>query len=104
MYDTRLEQIHAKRGSLSPQFQLVVALRKDERFRGGVYDAYDSPTGRLVIRLTLDAIKVIDGRQFGEPGTCGSVNGKWFDTVAEDGICVSVASQYRIHRLAAQVT
>jgi hypothetical protein len=76
MFDTRLEQVHAEKGTATPQFQLLLALRKDERFRGGVYNAYENPTGRLVFRLTVDALQVFDRRAFGEapkPFTFGFV-------------------------------
>jgi hypothetical protein len=67
IFDNPLEQIHAEKGTTTPQFQALVAVRRDERFRGGVYDDYDKPAGRLLFRLTLDAIRVLDRRQFGEP-------------------------------------
>jgi hypothetical protein len=67
VFDNPLEQIHAEKGTTSPQFQALVGVRRDERFRGGVYDDYDRPTARLLFRLTLDAIRVLDRREFGEP-------------------------------------
>ena len=67
IFDNPLEQIHAEKGTTSPQFQALVAVRRDERFRGGVYDDYNSPASRLLFRLTLDAIRVLDRREFGEP-------------------------------------
>lgn len=76
IFDNPLEQIHAEKGTLSPQFQALIAIRRDERFRGTLFDDYESPTGRLVFRLTLDAIRVFDRRQFGEvakPFTFGFV-------------------------------
>jgi hypothetical protein len=67
IFDNPLEQIHAEKGTTSPQFQALVAVRRDERFRGGVYDDYNRPASRLLFRLTLDAIRVLDRREFGEP-------------------------------------
>lgn len=67
IFDNPLEQIHAEKGTTTPQFQALVAIRRDERFRGNPYGSYRSPMGRLLFRLTLDAIRVIDRRQFGEP-------------------------------------
>jgi hypothetical protein len=67
LFDNPLEQIHAEKGTTTPQFQALVALRRDERFRGRLFDDYRRPESRLVFRLTLDAIRVFDRRQFGEP-------------------------------------
>ena len=67
IFDNPLEQIHAEKGTTSPQFQALVAVRRDERFRGGAYDGYNGPASRLLFRLTLDAIRVLDRREFGEP-------------------------------------
>ena len=76
IFDNPLEQIHAEKGTLSPQFQMMIAVRRDERFRGSIFDEYQNPTGRLLFRLTLDAIRVFDQREFGEaskPFTFGFV-------------------------------
>lgn len=76
IFDNRLEQIHAEKGTTSPQFQALVAFRRDGRFQGTAYSNYENPMGRLVFRLTLDAIRVLDRRQFGEaskPFTFGFV-------------------------------
>lgn len=67
IFDNPLEQIHAEKGTTSPQFQALIAVRRDERFHGGIYESYDRPSARLLFRLTLDAIRVLDRRQFGEP-------------------------------------
>jgi len=67
MFDNRLEQIHAEKGGLSPQFQFLLAVRRDARFTGAAYESFESPGNRVLFRLTLDAIKVIDRRAFGDP-------------------------------------
>ena len=68
MFDNRLEQLHAEKGMTSPQFQLQIAWRHDARFRAtGALDGFDRPEHRLVFRLMLDAIKVLDRRRLGEP-------------------------------------
>lgn len=63
MYDNALSQIHAESGTLTPQFQVLVAWRRDERFAG--IAAFRNPTNRLLFRLTLDALRVLDKRQPG---------------------------------------
>lgn len=68
IFDNALEQIHAEGGAISPQFQALVALRRDDRFAGSAYSSYRKPESRLLFRLTLDAIRVLDKRQLGEPG------------------------------------
>lgn len=76
IFDNPLEQIHAEKGTTTPQFQMLVALRRDDRFRGALFDDYRRSAGRLLFRLTLDAIRVFDRRQFGEstqPFTFGFV-------------------------------
>lgn len=68
MFDNALSQIYAESGTLTPQFQVLVAWRRDERFSG--ITAFRNPTNRLLFRLTLDALRVFDKRQVGaEPKT-----------------------------------
>lgn len=98
MFDTRLEQMHAEKGGTSPQFQLMLALRRDERFRGSGFEDYERSAGRLVFRLALDAIKVFDKRQVGEvakPFTFGFVV-EHERSLASSGLRVPSATRFML--------
>jgi hypothetical protein len=67
MFDTPLAQIHAERGTTRPQFHFSLAWRNDQRFNGGGRLAdFDRPEQRMVFRLLIDALQVLDRRSFGE--------------------------------------
>lgn len=67
MFDTRLAQVHAEKGTISPQFHASVSWKHDARFRGeGMLASYNRPQHRLVFRMMIDAIQVLDRRAFGQ--------------------------------------
>lgn len=63
VFDNDLEQIHAEGGTLTPQFQALIAWRMDDRFSG---TAFRGAARRLLFRLSLDAIRIFDKRQIGD--------------------------------------
>ena len=66
IFDNSLEQIHAEGGGTTPQFQALVAVRRDDRFAGRAFGDYARPESRFLFRLTLDALRVLDKRQLGD--------------------------------------
>lgn len=62
-YDAPIELVHAEGTAAWPLFNLGFFLRRDNRFRsGGGLAAYDRPDLRGVVRLTIDALKILDKR------------------------------------------
>ena len=68
LYGSDLDVVHGEGSVVSPLFYLGFYLRKDNRFKKeGDLATFDSPDRRGVFRFMLDALKVVDKRELGQP-------------------------------------